>query len=84
MKKYIKVFFCAIFSVCLMQPWIYNLVLTSAEGGIKNSLMPASVRPFPSCLLLGLVAGFNLSKTESIDQNLFTRRMDASDNSSAT
>ena len=28
------------FSVCLMQPWIYNLVLTSAEGGIKNSLTP--------------------------------------------
>ena len=28
------------FSVRLMQPWIYNLVLTSAEGGIKNSLMP--------------------------------------------
>ena len=41
MKKNIKVFFCAMFSVCLMQPWIYNLVLTSAEGGIKNSLMPA-------------------------------------------
>ena len=40
MKKDIKVFFCAMFSVCLMQPWIYNLVLTSAEGGIKNSLMP--------------------------------------------
>ena len=44
MKKYIKVFFCAIFSVCLMQPWIYNLVLTSAEGGIKNSPTPATKR----------------------------------------
>ena len=24
-----------------MQHWIYNLVLTSAEGGIKNSPTPA-------------------------------------------
>ena len=44
MKRDIKVFFCAMFSVCLMQPWIYNLVLTSAEGGIKNSPTPATNR----------------------------------------
>ena len=41
MKKNIKVFFWAMFCVCLMQHWIYNLVLTSAEGGIKNSPTPA-------------------------------------------